>query len=167
MRRRWLTTILAALVVALGVAAWLCWPRALPEEECSAAYRQWADVEGVEATFIRGYRVNDTLTIDATLLQATDSAGWDSLESYYEFLPTLSNNDQAALADGRDLIKIFININGNKKHLSENEILVASLRDKYTCIFHMNNISERDRLFDPIMDKIFNSLKVNEKIVHQ
>lgn len=28
------------------------------------------------ATFIRNFRINDSLTVDVILLQATDSAGW-------------------------------------------------------------------------------------------
>lgn len=135
--------------------------------EPSKLYLRYEHADGIKASFIKDYRINDTLTLDVTLLQATDSAGWDSLKSYYEFSPTLSDKDLAALADGHDLLKTFINVNDNKTNLPDNEILVASLRDKYICIFHMKNLSERDLLFDQIMDKIFNSLKVNEKIVHQ
>lgn len=167
MKKNNIISIAIFVIVVGGAAAWKFWPRVVPYAECSEVYRRWADVDGVRATFLRGYRVNDSVIVDATVLQATDSAGWDSLKSYYEFSPTLSDKDLAALADGHDLLKTFININGNKTNLSDNEILVASLRDKYICIFHMKNLSERDLLFDQIMDKIFNSLKVNEKIVHQ
>lgn len=55
------------------------WPKTLSEEECSPLYRQYAHVPGIKASYVKGFRVNDTLAIDATLLRATDSAGWARL----------------------------------------------------------------------------------------
>ena len=47
--------------------------------QCSELYRHYAAVDGIDATFIRDYPVNDTLLLDVTLLQAKDSADWERL----------------------------------------------------------------------------------------
>ena len=79
MKRYWILTLIG-LVLCLGVAwAMKSMPRLLSDEECSLIYQRYADDPGIEASFVKGFRVNDTLAIDATLLHATDSAGWQRL----------------------------------------------------------------------------------------
>ncbi|MBR5093060.1 MAG: hypothetical protein IKX32_06275 [Bacteroidales bacterium] len=79
MRRRWIVTVLILLLfTAGGVLVKRC-PRTVPFEQCSELYQHYADTEGIEASFIQGYRLNDSLRVDVTLLQATDSAAWQQL----------------------------------------------------------------------------------------
>lgn len=79
MRRRWIVTVLILLLfTAVGVLVKRC-PRTVPFEQCSELYQHYADTEGIEASFIQGYRLNDSLRVDVTLLQATDSAAWVGL----------------------------------------------------------------------------------------
>ncbi len=79
MRRRWLVTVLILLLGAgTGVLLKRC-PRTVPLEECSELYRHYAGTEGIAASFIQRYRLNDSVRIDVTLLQADDSAGWSLL----------------------------------------------------------------------------------------
>ena len=79
MRRRRFWIILAAALVAevLLVAAWKGW--FAPAPEVSALYMRYVDDPGVEASFAKDFRINDTLAIDATLLRAKDSAAWERL----------------------------------------------------------------------------------------
>ena len=39
-------------------------------EECSEVYRRYEGLEGIDAAYIKNYRVNDTLTLPVTLLCA-------------------------------------------------------------------------------------------------
>jgi len=155
-KRRWTIIILATIAVVAGGMAWLCWPRALPEEECSEVYRQWADVDGVEATFLRGYRVNDSVTVDATLLQATDSAGWDSLAVFYGFSLSLHLDAEQFGTTSKSLV--FVNsIESDSSYVG-----VASVHDKYVCLFHYSNNTEKRFLTDVIIDKIIESISTNQ-----
>ena len=56
-------------------------PRLCPTCYASTLYRTYADVPGIDATFLKNFPLNDTLTIDVTILQATDSAGWERLKA--------------------------------------------------------------------------------------
>ena len=91
--------ILYPLIVAAAVLGCLLalrwWPRTLPPEECSELYRAYMDTPGVDATFIRGFQVNDTVSVDVTLLQATDSAGWETLITDFKIVREfLTGNDK-------------------------------------------------------------------------
>ncbi|MBR4505919.1 MAG: hypothetical protein IKP21_04005, partial [Bacteroidales bacterium] len=79
-RARFWGAFAVAVVLALaGITAAARWHRLFPTGEVSELYRAYMDTPGVDATFIRGFQVNDTVSVDVTLLQATDSAGWATL----------------------------------------------------------------------------------------
>ena len=72
---------LAIVLVGLAVSAsFFLFPRQLSPEECSAEFLRYKDVEGIDASFVKDFPVNDTLAVDVTTLQATDSAGWETLK---------------------------------------------------------------------------------------
>ena len=76
-RLYWLIVAVLLVGVMLLAVAWQNWTN--PVQEVSDLYLRYADDPGVEASFVKGSRINDTLAIDATLLRAKDSAGWERL----------------------------------------------------------------------------------------
>ena len=79
MKRTGLITLAACLAVLVMAVVVIRYPRTVPLEECSDVYKRYKDVEGVRATYVKDYRVNDTLTVGVTLLEATDSVAWVNL----------------------------------------------------------------------------------------
>ena len=75
-KRFWLVVGILLVVECAALFAFRSCPRQLPESECSEVYRRYAHVEGVEAAFVKGFPINDTVAVDVTLLHAADSAGW-------------------------------------------------------------------------------------------
>ena len=73
-----LINILIFVVIVGGAAARLL-PPAVAYWRSSEVYRRYCEVEGVRATYIKNFPLNDTLAIGVTLLEATDSAGWEVL----------------------------------------------------------------------------------------
>lgn len=68
------------LVVSLGaITVAHRWHHIFPSSEVSELYTKYAGREGMDASFIKNYRVNDTICMDVTLLQAHDTCVWDSL----------------------------------------------------------------------------------------
>ena len=134
MKRYWILTLIG-LVLCLGVAwAMKSMPRLLSEEECSPLYRQYAHVPGIKASYVKGFRVNDTLAIDATLLRATDSAGWARLQEDFILQP-LPPSVMAKIEQGKDLVSI--------KKISETEVAAFSLLKRSVSIFHTKYRDER------------------------
>lgn len=91
MKRSILIALLAALLVVGAVAMWRFVPRALSYDECSPVYRHFADMqlEGVRVVYVKDKRVNDTLRIPATLLQAETDRGWQLLDSIFGYSRTI------------------------------------------------------------------------------
>ena len=70
------------LAVVAGFTLKHC-QRTLPERKCSEVYKRYSRVEGVRATYVKDYRINDTLTIGVTLLEATTDSGWAMLQENF------------------------------------------------------------------------------------
>ncbi len=87
MIRRWLITLALIIVVPLAVYLFISRTRVVPWDECSELYRRYADCPGVEAAYIKDYRVNDTLTLCATVLEATTDTAWAELQKDFDFKP--------------------------------------------------------------------------------
>ena len=62
-------------------------PGVVPYWQCSEVYKHYHKVEGVRATYIKNFPLNDTLTIGVTLLEATDSSGWELLQRDFGITP--------------------------------------------------------------------------------
>lgn len=80
--------VVACTAVVLVTAICRLWPRPVPLEECSEVYRQYCQMEGVRATYLKDYPVNDTLTVGVTLLEATTDSAWVVLQEDFK-LPVI------------------------------------------------------------------------------
>ena len=80
MRKFLLSTLLVCLLAVGGAVLVKRCPRTVPLEETSELYRRYAGAEGLEVSFVQGYRLNDSVRVDVTLLQATDSTAWSILQ---------------------------------------------------------------------------------------
>lgn len=154
MTRRTLITLLLFVVAIGGALAWKYWPRTVPWDECSALYRQYAHADGIEATFLRGYQVNDTLSIDVTLLQATDSAGWDTICNKFNLTLQYHAAGTQPIENGEDILEL-------RKDNEQNIISIASHRDKYICHFHTDNQQFKDAVTDAVLSRAFISITNN------
>ncbi|MBO4751563.1 MAG: hypothetical protein J5526_02300 [Bacteroidales bacterium] len=70
----------AAILAVGGILAMRLIPRTLPLEQCSALYQRYHTVTGVDASFVQGFRVNDTISVDVTLLEAKTDSAWTGLK---------------------------------------------------------------------------------------
>ncbi|MCR4815772.1 MAG: hypothetical protein K5842_01120 [Bacteroidales bacterium] len=133
---------LAIVLVALAVRLW---PRIVPFDLCSDVYKQYANVEGIDATFIKDYKVNDTVFVDVTLLEATDSVSWTTLKKDFE-VPDPSPDFQQFIDSGEDLIyvKLIPKTTASDTILNPypNDVLAISPLNRTLTIFHIKNTEE-------------------------
>ena len=85
MKRSTVIILIMSIIVVGAVAVWRLVPRQLAAEECSDVYRHFAEMQlpDVRVTFIQNKRINDTLRLPVTLLEAETDAGWDLLDSLF------------------------------------------------------------------------------------
>lgn len=153
----WLATLAFTVAGVAVVYVIKSHPRTVPWDACSEVYRRYANTDGVQATYIQDYRVNDTLTVNVTLLQATDSAGWQQLIADFE-IPEESIETASKSATGGNLLTI------QGKHVTDTQIPVVSCRDKYICTFHTRDKKQKEQVIMAILRLITNSIKDNRKL---
>lgn len=78
-KRFWTIVALLALVETLVLFCVFQWRYIFPSHEVSEIYTRYENTDGIDASFIKDFRVNDSVFIDVTLLEAKDSAGWATL----------------------------------------------------------------------------------------
>ena len=157
MRKSSFISVLVALLVVAAVVVWHFVPRQLPYSECSDIYKHYAAEKGIEATYIKDYKVNDTVFVDVTLLEATDSVGWNKLCKDF-YIPELDSFSQSRIDGGKDLI--FTKLINKKdipqlieKNYSGNIIRSVSFIKKTICIFYIKNEDEEHAVLYYNFDK--------------
>ena len=161
--------LLCLLTVALS-ASITYWRHTVPLSQCSEVYRQYRDMPGIQASFVKDKQINDTLFLDMTLFEAEDSAAFANL------LRTIGKSDEF-IYDMTVLREQYITrknaneirfsgscLRGHPEQqadsdLSKNEIL--SIFPVRRCIVVFNTQSELD--LQTVMDKsYFDEININK-----
>lgn len=145
-RNRFWTVFAIATVVALAaITVAMRWHRLFPSGEVSELYLRYADEEGVDATFIRGFQVNDTVSVDVTLLQATDSAGWERLISNVRFSDDTKEVINSLRQERHVIMYYFPKGKWNLPPdpiLLNNDLLAIDWKEQTLAIFHIKDINQ-------------------------
>ena len=147
------------LAVALGAITLVYrWQRIFPSKEVSELYRRYANTEGVEVSYVKKYRINDTLTVDVTLIETADTSVWDHLCEDFN-IPLLNTFPEdirrAFLSD-----QIFehrgkndtLEINGNQVYRID--LLIFSRKKMMLCVYHSLTYEQYDAIINHEIDKI-------------
>ena len=159
MKRSWLITILFCLLLLGGGGAVLLLPQVVPFDQCSDLYKQYVAVKGINATFIKDYKVNDTVFVDITLLEATDSM-WHTLMKDFN-IPTPDPGLQQFIDAGENLVVTKL---VDKTHYSKPtapsssncEIMAISYTTHSISVFHTVDAGERHAILYFNLDKSTN-----------
>lgn len=159
MKRSWLITIFICLLLLGGGGAVLFLPQVVPFDQCSDVYKKYAGMDGVDATFIRDYKVNDTVFVDATYLKAKDTASWNFIakelgvppppvipDEYKSLFQQSNSFGYFVVKDKSDTIIQF--------YTSPKNICTFSRDKMIICIFHTCNERQIDAILDKNIDKI-------------
>ncbi len=168
--------IICLVICMAGVLASLCiiYTRStVPYWRCSEVYKHYSKVEGIRAVFVKDFRVNDTLTVDVTLLEATDSAAWDELVKKFN----VPDDAIEATKSSSGEIKVWIRL-GRKGHPEdviedvwgsvdmdkwEFDMIAESFEQRTIGIFDINSMDEYLALVSYSVDIMSNKIKVNFK----
>lgn len=148
MKKSWPITILICLLLLGGGAVVIFWPRTVPFEQCSEIYQKYANVEKVKASFIKDFKVNDTVFVDVTLLEAIDSVGWDILKTDFK-VPPHPLELQPLIDNGEDLLftKHIPKYLANTSAFPYDLLVISHLTHTLT-VFHINSDIEKHAIFN-------------------
>ena len=123
--------------------------RTLPERKCSQVYQRYAHVEGIQAAYVKDYRINDSMTVAVTLLEATDSAGWERLADAFNITQEMRatfgqvDMDMVVWQSFKDTPEIRATTKGYGRDTSLTRgdlvLCACSLKGNKICIFHTQN----------------------------
>ena len=160
MKRSGYIVLMVCLVVVTVSAIVLRVPRTVPLEECSEVYKRYHKVEGVRATYVKNYPVNDTLTIGVTLLEATDSAGWEYLLQAFNIPQEMIELEEIDVWTWKAFKNhpeeaYNLTVNDRQVEQSDLEIVSISMKNQDICVFHTQNEQEHNEVFNQKIESNF------------
>lgn len=159
MKRSWLITILFCLLLLGGGGAVLILPQVVPFSQCSDVYKRYAKMDGVDATFIKDYKVNDSVCVNVTLLQANDLVSWNIIAKDLNVPPPPEipeeYKDLFLQSNSFGYFIVKDKQNEDKQMQDKRKDICTFSRDKMTiCIFHSCNETQIDAILDNNIDEI-------------
>lgn len=166
--KKWIIAFL--LLTALGVGGIAVWRYVVPMRQVSDLYRRYEHADGIAASYIHNYRVNDTLTLDVTLLEATTDSGWARLEHDFVVVRIedmdIPESIKALFLDDKNIDISYWNYpKGHPEQKMDtvnrdrNDILFVDRGARAISLFHTRQYSENDAVFEVKMNKYFEQAK--------
>lgn len=156
MKRSWLITILFCLLLLGGGGAVLILPQVVPFSQCSDVYKRYAKMDGVDATFIKDYKVNDTVFVDVTLLEAKTDSAWNVILNDFN-MPVIPEEYRELVEKNSSIEFNLISKEDPQKideDIDKNDVLVLSRQKHSVCVFHTNNKLQRNAIVRNKLDEI-------------
>ena len=144
--KKWNIILLAvAATLSIGIAAWRY---TAPERHVSDLYRHYEHANGIAASYIHNYPVNDTIILDVTLLEATTDSAWQALCSDF----AISNMvEEMKGIDPHVVLSRLVNRHDYSQvafgDSPDAEILAISCDTKTFSIFHIHDTTEIHAVF--------------------
>ena len=149
-RRFWLWVGIGLLIELAVITLCKRWYWFFPSHSVSELYTKYAGTEGLDVAFVKDYRVNDTVFVDVTMLEATTDSAWIMLQNDFN-IPIIPE-------EYRDLVSSFNSIDFrlapkiNPKlpmdSIAENNNAIVTSRNKQTiCIFHISSKKQVNEIF--------------------
>ena len=163
MKKKAIIIVVIAMLL-LGMLACLLCPRVVQLEECSEVYRRYEGLEGIDAAYIKNYRVNDTLTLPVTLLEATTDSGWARLQKDFG-VPEIPKEYEVLFYADSNQVSVKKYVNPENTLDTQSDDLVATSRYKRAiCYFEIQNEEQREIMLNKLIKdnmKIDNYEQVN------
>ena len=138
--KRWhIALLITSAIFAVGIAVWRY---TAPERHVSDLYRRYEHADGIAASYIHNYPVNDTISLDVTLLEATTDSGWAVLVHDFK-MDELSPMLQMLIDRGENLVFSRLIPKSHPSPSAPNDILTYSYTTRSVSIFHLANDGEK------------------------
>ena len=139
-KRFWMWVGIALLIELAAITLWKRWYWFFPSYSVSELYTKYAGTEGLDVAFVKDYRVNDTVFVDVTLLEATTDSAWNGLVKEFNF----GDQFNAELPSDTNAVSFWF---APRNHynlpmdstLLNNDIVVASQYRKTMAVFHITS----------------------------
>lgn len=152
----WPVTLTVCLLIVLGTLIVKLWPRTVPFDQCSEIYQKYASMENVKASFIKDYKVNDSVFVDVTFIEATTDSAWNVILNDFN-MPVIPEEYRELVEKNSSIEFNLISKEDPQKideDIDNNDVLVLSRQKHSVCIFHINNKIQRNAIIRNKLDEI-------------
>lgn len=144
------------LMIALGVITLVFrWHRIFPTDEVSELYTRYEHVEGLDVSYIKDFKVNDTVCVDVTMLEAKTDSAWALLKRDFE-VAELTQEYQDMIDNGMDMVFIRLITKSAQEAAGHsytyNALAISHLLHTLT-VFHTMSEAELDAVNQYTFDK--------------
>lgn len=158
------------LALALGVITLAHrWHRIFPSDEVSDIYLRYGNTDGLDVSYVKKYRVNDTVLVDVTLIETGDTVLWDCLcEDFH--IPSISKLPEELrskyLSDDTFGYRVEESSQrsevggriGSRRSEPRRDLIVYSRKNMSICVFHSLDNKQYDAIIDREIDKLSGSV---------
>ena len=147
MTRRDLSLLVLCLLALLLSAAAKMMPHELPAGRCGELYQRYAGRPGIEAAYLRDYRLNDSVSVAVTLFRATDSAAWQQLCSDFAiYLPEELRGTKTFFVKGKGTRNFGTDLPDSLIDILEEKCISYSYHEQEVIILHIDS-EEQEKLY--------------------
>ena len=152
-KRFWTVVCVLAVIELLVCFLVLQRKHIFASRDVSELYSKYSGTPGIDASFIKNFRVNDTVFVDVTLLEISDSSEW---ETVCKDLGIMSIN-LVPEETRKNLLKpnafMFNYLPADSKLCSDTcaqskDMVFFSYYDRVVSVFHTQNEGQRDAIMD-------------------
>lgn len=146
------------LMIALGAITLVSrWHRIFPTDEVSELYTRYEHVEGLDVSYIKDFKVNDTVCVDVTMLEAKTDSAWTTIQTDFN-VPIIPEEYQELLANynsvdswlaPKENYKLPMNPN-----ISNNDAIAVLRKERTISVFHTRKDTPIDDIFTHKLNKL-------------
>ena len=165
MKRKYLILFCIAVVSLGTLTAFRLFPHTLPDKKCSVLYQKFVTYDGIRATYIKNKKVNDSVMLDVTMLEAVTDSGWTTLMKEFNLTPPPA---EVLSFTRKDALFVFT-VSKNKYSVSNDnttatkDVASVSWSDRIINIFHIKDSSQNKAVHFSLFDEGINNQSNNSK----
>ncbi len=147
-RRFWLWVGLILVVELAAITLWKRWQWFFPSHAVSELYGRYAGHDGMKAAFVRDFKLNDSVFVDVTFLEARTDSAWARLREVFNVPPP---EPEDTLTAGKS-VSGWLAPRGDYRapmaeELTKNDYVVVSLGEQTVAVFQIQS----DKQFEDII----------------
>lgn len=85
-KRFWMWVGIALLIELAAITLWKRWYWFFPSHAVSEVYTRYAGTDGLNVVFFRDFKINDTVSVDITFIEAVDSTAWELIKDDFRII---------------------------------------------------------------------------------
>lgn len=149
MKHRMIITLLLSLLAVAAVVVWRMAPRLFPAE-ASDLYRRYEHCEHIRVADIRDFQVNDTLTVDVTILQADGDSAWVILQKDFNLPVIPKEYEHLFYDDSHSVVTKYIPRGHPEQEMDSTvttfDVAIISFSKHTISVFETSSISQREAI---------------------